>query len=228
MRNCIVNCIAGFLLIGFMPLANGQSWSPIDDEHDRIVEPVPDDIPDEMPVSNREIRSLIKSMISETELVRLLLESWLKKQTPFRDGDQVASHSQVDENTARIEELESRVTAIEEQLKALVTVRTESGDEITAAVEIDTVAGYGDFEVPVGGKVIAIDGVRIRGTQQAGTPEAYATPSYVTGPVANAARAIRIAPVRAAASVFAGRYYIDADGCTVDRVTRRKVSCPSR
>jgi hypothetical protein len=228
MRNCIVNCIVCCLLVSFMPFASGQSWSPVEDEQDRIVEPVPDDRPDEQPVSNREIRSLIKSMIAETELVRMLMESWLKKETPFRDGDQVASHSQVDENTARIEELESRVAAIEEQLKALVTVRTESGDEITAAVEIDTVAGYGDFEVPVGGKVIAIDGVRIRGTQQVNAPESYTTPSYVTGPVANAARAIRIAPVRAAASVFAGRYYIDGDGCTVDRVTGRKVSCPSR
>ena len=132
-----------------------------------------------------------------------------------------------EQNTAAIASLGSRLARVEEQLSALVTVQKADGTQSTEAVEIDTVEGYGDFEVPVGGKVIAIDGVRIRDHYAVASSPIYNTPTYFAAPVEEQKRTVRIAPIRRAASVFAGRYYVDADGCTVDRVTGRKVSCPA-
>lgn len=182
-----------------------------------IVEPVADDLPNaSIGKQLSEIRAIVDRLQKLVELVNRT------EQPPAMP----APDPQVAENTARIEALENRLDVVETQLKALVTVRQADGTETTSSVEIDTVEGYGDFEVPVGGRVIAIDGVRIRNHFSVPSAPVANTQTYLAAPVEQ--QTIRIAPVQRAVSVFAGRYYTDADGCTVDRVTGRKISCPTR
>ncbi len=59
--------------------------------------------------------------------------------------------------TDRFSNLERRVSEVERKLEALVTVRKSSGETVQQRVEIDVVHGYGAFEVPAGGKVIAVN-----------------------------------------------------------------------
>lgn len=195
---------------------------------DEAIETKPDPAPNaSLSDQIEQLRKLAEQMREDAKTIKDLADLVRESAPPvpqmpmpeFRDCD-------CDEHLQRIEALEGRMDAAEKQLAALVTVRQSDGTETTSAVEIDTVEGYGDFEVPVGGKVVAIDGVRVRNHFSVPTAPVANTQTYLAAPVEQ--RTLRIAPIQRAASVFAGRYYIDADGCTVDRVTGRKVSCPAR
>ena len=65
----------------------------------------------------------------------------------------------------KMSSIERRVTDVEEQLLAIVSYKMSDGKVYNSEVVIDYVEGYGEFEVPVGGRVVAIDGVPINRTQ---------------------------------------------------------------
>lgn len=125
----------------------------------------------------------------------------------FLPASTVGLELQIDAIERRLSAVENRVTEVEKQLRALITVKTASGVAEHHEVEIDTVAGYGDFEVPKGGRVTHVNGVpvsRVTGTT-------YSTSSYTVSAVQPQSRTVRFSP-----RGWLGR---SRSTCTVDPVT---------
>lgn len=96
----------------------------------------------------------------------------------------------------RMGSVEKRVEEVERQLKALLRVQYNNGQEEDVEVEIDHISGYGDFAVPKGGKVIAINGRTVNRVSPASIPQAvvYTTGEYVAAP-SPSPRTMRIMPM---------------------------------
>lgn len=129
-------------------------------------------------------------------------------------GRMALLESQVQMINGRITTLDGRVEKVEEQLKALLTVQRADGTQTTAEVEIDHVNGYGDFEVPPGGRVVAINGVPVARSTMATTSNVrYVTPQYAAQPVAR--RTVRVFP-----RVFGTQ---STGTCRIDPVTGARI-----
>jgi hypothetical protein len=89
--------------------------------------------------------------------------------------------SRMTRSEGKLTTVEGRLTKVEEQVKAIIAYRMPTGEVRESTVEIDYVAGYGEFEVPPGGRVVAINGVPIERTSQAvnGFP-VYSSGGYET------------------------------------------------
>ena len=110
----------------------------------------------------------------------------------------------------RMDSAEGRIDSVEKQLKAIITVQKKDGTKADSTVQIDTVAGYGQFEVPVGGYVTHINGIQVRKMQgqaiyQSGIYQAAQVPRT---------RTMRLSPTR-----------FFRNTCTIDPVTGMKI-CP--
>lgn len=88
--------------------------------------------------------------------------------------------ARADATDGQFNKLEARVTKVEEQLKAILTLRDADGTEVKQEVPISSTTGYGEHVVPGSYRVVAIDGVPVEQLQRVvvnNTP-VYSSPIY--------------------------------------------------
>lgn len=173
--------------------------SPIVNESDSVPEPTPlPVVPEFAPEEDTE-----PPAINEFAAAGFDMPAFVDNRIESQFGPYTDRLARLESKMANVEgqmmTLTGRVDRVEAQLRAILTVRSENGTTSQSTVEIDHVSGYGDFEVPAGGRVVAINGVPVVRSTMASSPAStvrYMTTEFTAQPVmtTSSPRTVRIFP----------------------------------